>query len=76
MIGIERCDNGSIMNVFRSQSFGCYLLGPFLPLLGRIVVSFTLVALILCQKFTDTQVCLHLLSSLDQFFTGLSEGPQ
>lgn len=64
------------MNDFKGQSFGCYCLEPFLPLVGKIVVSFTLEALILCQKFTDMQVCLHLLSLLDQFFTGLSKGLQ
>ena len=64
------------MNDFKCQSFGCYCLGPFLPLMERIVVSFTLEALILCQKFMDMQVCLHLLSSLDQFFIEWSKGLQ
>ena len=73
---MKRCDKESIMNDFKGQSFGYYCLGPSLPLMGRTVVSFTLEALILCQKFKDMQVCLHLLSSLDQFFVGWSEGPQ
>ena len=75
-VGMKICDKGSIMNDFKGQSFGCYCLGPSLPLKGRTVVSFTLEALILCQKFTDMQVCLHLLSLLDQFFTEWSGGLQ